>query len=191
MTTQIRGQAPSLLLVLALAAACPKEPPPSAVVDAGTATASAPVTPSEVVVFTGAPGWTGGRTCTDVRPEDNCDSQWHHAATGQMVRVFIVRVKDPAALSTFVDRLAADVTSKGGIVDRFTQNGLTLVRFLQAVRGDAIDGGAADDLATINYALVGRDQRAVHLITSVVSFEEQQAADARLRELLGFASWSS
>lgn len=166
-------------------AGCPKEEPSlAAVVDAG-------VSPKgEVVVFTGAPGWSGGRGCTDVRPEDNCDSQWLHSS-GQLVRVFVVTVKDPAALLTFVDKLAADVASKGGVVDRFTQNGLTLVRFLQAVRGDAIDGGAADDVVTVNYALVGRDQKAVHLITSVVTFDQQQAADARLRELLGFAAWTT
>lgn len=173
------------LALLSLALACPKEAPP-AIVDAGTASSS---TAGEVVVFTGAPGWQGGRGCTDVRPEDNCDSQWLHSS-GQLVRVFVVTVKDPTALHTFVDKLAADVSTKGGVVDRFTQNGLTLVRFLQSVRGDAIDGGVMDDVVTVNYALVGRDQKAVHLITSVITFEEQQAADARLRELLGFASWT-
>ncbi len=166
--------------------ACPKDASP-AVADAGVV---ANPTGNEVVVFTGAPGWQGGRGCTDVRPEDNCDSQWLHSS-GQLVRVFVVTVKDPAALHTFVDKLAADVTTKGGVVDRFTQNGLTLVRFLQAVRGDAIDGGVADDVVTVNYALVGRDQKAVHLITSVVTFEEQHAADARLRELLGLAAWTA
>jgi hypothetical protein len=174
-----------LLALVCVTVACPKDPPPT-VVDAGASIAAAA---AEVVVFTGAPGWQGGRGCTDVRPEDNCDSQWLHS-TGQLVRVFVVTVKDPAALTMFVDKLAADVATKGGVVDRFTQNGLTLVRFLQAVRGDAIDGGAADDVVTVNYALVGRDQKAVHLITSVVGFDEQQAADARLRELLGFASWT-
>jgi hypothetical protein len=172
---------------VSLSLACPKEAPP-VLVDAGVALA-VPMG-NEVVVFTGAPGWQGGRGCTDVRPEDNCDSQWLHTS-GQLVRVFVVTVKDPAALHSFVDKLAADVTTKGGVVDRFTQNGLTLVRFLQAVRGDAIDGGTADDVVTVNYALVGRDQKAVHLITSVVTFDEQQAADAKVRELLGFASWTA
>lgn len=172
-------------LCFAFGAGCPKEAPP---VDAG-APASASSGPVEKVVFTGAPGFEGGRSCTDVRPEDGCDSQWLHT-TGQVVRVFVVPVTSPAALAAFVDKLAADVASKGGVVDRFSQNGLTLVRFLQAMPGDAVDGGAPADLVAINYALVGRDQRAVHLITSVVAFGEQQPADARLRELLGFASWT-
>lgn len=173
------------LAFLSLTLACPKDAPPAAL-DAGVTTTT---TGAEVVVFTGAPGWQGGRGCTDVRPEDNCDSQWLHSS-GQLVRVFVVTVKDPKALTTFVDKLAADVASKGGVVDRFTQNGLTLVRFLQAVHADVVDGGAVEDVVTVNYALVGRDQKAVHLITSVVAFDEQQAADARLRELLGFAAWT-
>ena len=199
----------SLALPCALAAlcagGCPKDPPAAVVGDAGAAVvgdAGAAAGTGEVVVFTGAPGWTGGRACTDVNAEDGCDSQWLHTS-GQVVRVFVVPVKDAAALTSFVDKLAADVAQKGGVVDRFTDNGLTLVRFLQAVRSDQrepdgapghADAGAHGaethgDLAAINYALVGRDQRAVHLITSVVAFDEQQAADARVRALLASAAW--
>lgn len=176
------------LLALAFVAACPssREDAPAAA-DAGVSQLDANAV--ERVVFTGAPGFTGGRTCSDVRPEDGCDSQWLHS-TGQLVRVFVVPVRDPAALAAFVDKLAADVAAKGGVVDRFSQSGLTLVRFLQEMPSDSVDGGAAMDLVSINYALVGRDQRAVHLITSVVAFAEQQAADARLRDLLSFASWT-
>ena len=139
-------------------------------------------------MFAGAPGWSGGRTCTDVKPEDGCDSQWLHTS-GQVVRVFVVDVKDERAVDAFVDKLASDVAKKGGVVDRFTQQGLTLVRFLQSVTSeDAADKGA--QLASINYALVGRDKRAVHLITSVVAFADQKVADERLRALLDSATWT-
>jgi hypothetical protein len=147
--------------------------------------AASPTTSSrgEVVVFAGAPGWSGGRACTDVRVEDGCDSQWLHTS-GQVLRVFVVDVKEERALDAFVSRLADDVTKKGGVVDRFVENGLTLVRFLQPLKDEK-----GTDLASINYALVGRDKKAVHLMTSVVAFDDQQEADARLRELLTFASW--
>ena len=175
------------LLVAAGACREPREPP----APAGAAVPAAGPD-AERVVFTAAAGWSGGRSCTDVRAADGCDSQWLHSS-GQLVRVFVVPVKDPAALVAFVDKLALDVAAKGGVVDRFTQNGLVLVRFLQAIPSELVDGGDGgdSDLVAINYALVGRDQRAVHLITSVVAFADQQAADARLRELLGFASWAA
>lgn len=172
------------VLALAIVAACPKD---AVAPDAGSSVPAADAV--ERLVFTGAAGWNGGRVCTDIEPEHGCDSQWLHG-TGQVVRVFVVPVKDPAALAAFVDKLSADVVKKGGVVDRFTQNGLVLVRFLEAMKGDGVDGGAPLDLASINYALVGRDQRAVHLITSVVAFGEQEPADARLRELLGAAAWT-
>ncbi|HEY4220530.1 MAG TPA: hypothetical protein VGO62_04290, partial [Myxococcota bacterium] len=111
-------------------------------------------------------------------------SQWLHG-TGQVVRVFFVPVANEAALAGVVDRLARDVTDKGGVVDRLSQNGLTLVRFLQEVPGDK-----NEKLASINYALIGRDHRAVHLITSIVAFDEQRPADDRLRALLDAAAWS-
>lgn len=155
--------------------------------DAGSASSSSAAAQREVVVFSGAAGWSGGRSCTDVRPDDGCDSQWLRTdadGNGQVVRVFVVDVKEERALAAFVDKLSADVANKGGVVERFMQNGLTLVRFLQPVKDD--EGMA---LASINYALVGRDKKAVHLITSVVDFDEQQAADARVRALLAFASW--
>ena len=135
-------------------------------------------------MFPGAPGWSGARKCTDVRPEDNCDSQWLNV-DGQVVRVFVVDVADHRALDTFVDKLAKDVTSKGGVVDRFTQNGLTLVRFLQETKGEK-----GEQLAAINYALIGRDEKAVHLITSIVPFETQRDADQRLRDLMQYAAWT-
>src|SRR5207244_4191351 len=112
-----------------------------------------------------------GVACSDVRPEDGCDSQWLHTS-GQVVRVFVVDVQDQRALDSFVEKLSNDVANKGGVVDKFSQNGLTLIRFLQEVPGDH-----GEKLAAVNYALVGRDHRAVHLITSVVDFAEQRAAD--------------
>ena len=139
----------------------------------------------EHVTFASAGGWQ--RTaCSDVRAEDGCDSQWLHN-TGQVVRVFFVPVKDERALTSFVDKLAQDVASKHGVVDRFTQNGLTLVRFLQEVPGD--DKG--ERLASINYALVGRDHRAVHLVTSIVDLDQQRPSDDRVRALLDTAAWTS
>lgn len=174
------------LLTLLLAAACAKESARAVAAGSAGTVVDAGVPTSERVVFTGAVAWSGGRACSDVSATDGCDSQWLHAS-GQVVRVFVIPVKDPAALLAFVDKLAADVVAQGGIVDRMTQDGLTLVRFLQAMVSD----GGVEDIATINYALVGRDQREVHLITSVVPFAEQQAADARLRELLTFAAWTA
>lgn len=186
---------PCLVTAVVALAACTKDEPRA---DPSPSTTAAPAAtqdatpcatpPREAVVFSGAPGWSGGRSCTDVRPEDGCDSQWLRTApdgNGQVVRVFIVDVKEERALDTFVDKLAADVANKGGVVDRFTQQGLTLVRFLQPVKDDE-----GMSLASINYALVGRDKKAVHLVTSVVAFDEQQAADVRLRELLSSAAWT-
>jgi hypothetical protein len=158
--------------------------PPPHVSDAGSEVPPGP----EVVVFTGAPGWEGGRTCTDVRPEDGCDSQWLRTdkdGNGQVVRVFFVEVKDERALDGFVDKLARDVAGRGGVVDRFTQNGLVLVRFLEPRKDEK-----GNDLAAINYALIGRDKRAVHLITSIVDYEAQQQADQRVRDLLEHAAWA-
>ncbi len=178
------------LLVLAASLGCTRSPAAPTGAEGGTpaaaVAAAAPSGPArgEALTFAGAEGWTGGRSCTDVRPEDHCASQWLHSS-GQVVRVFVVEVKDASALERFVDNLAKDVTGKGGVVDRFSENGLTLVRFLQRVKGD--DGAA---LASINYALVGRDKTAVHLITSIVAFEDQRAADGRLRALLDSASWT-
>lgn len=146
----------------------------------GRRAASAPVAVS--VVFIGAAGWS--RTegpCTEVRPEDGCVSQWVHQG-GQVTRVFAVSVPDQAALDGFVQRLEQTVSKSGGIVERIAQGELVVVRFLQSAPGG---------LATINYALPGRDARALHLITSVVPFAEQQDADARLRALLDHAAWSA
>jgi hypothetical protein len=61
------------------------------------------------------------------------------------------------------------------------------MRFLERAR-QAVDGGAMD-VASINYVLVGKDEKAVHLITSIVPFDAQQPADQRLRELLTTAAW--
>lgn len=146
----------------------------------GTAVSSKRAT--EAVVFQGAAGWNGARgPCTEVRPEDGCDSEWRHES-GQVARVFIVDVPDQAALEGFVKRLEGAVTKNGGVVERIPQGELTLVRFLQP---------APDGLATINYALTGKELHSLHLITSVVPFAEQQDADARLRGLLEHASWSA
>jgi hypothetical protein len=185
-----------LSFVLLLGLGCERAPPPPdpaappAPAAAPASTADNPAELQEVVTFRGAPAWSGGRSCTDVRPEDGCDSQWLHAS-GQVVRVFVIDVKEERALDAFVERLAADVGSKGGVVDRFTQNGLTLVRFLQRVPLDpGAPGEPGDGLASLNYALVGRDKKAVHLMTSIVPFEEQQVSDARMRELLSFSAWA-
>ncbi|MBI1945286.1 MAG: hypothetical protein HYS27_06295 [Deltaproteobacteria bacterium] len=135
----------------------------------------------ETVVFVGAAGWSkADGPCTEVRPEDGCVSEWRHDG-GQVARVFAVAVPDRAALDGFVKRLEETVTKNGGVVERIAQGELSVVRFLQAAPGD---------LATINYALPGRDARALHLVTSVVPFAEQQGADQRLRGLLDHASWS-
>jgi hypothetical protein len=138
----------------------------------------------EVVVFTGAPGWTGERKCVETK-EPRCDSEWRHTETGQLVSVIVFDVKDPRAMSGFVDRLANDVTQKGGVVERFTQNGMQLVRFLQQ-----LEVPGQPSAALINYALIPRNEDAVHLISSVVPFDEQRPADERLRALLEHASWT-
>ena len=62
------------------------------------------------------------------------------------------------------------------------QGELTLVRFLQPAPGG---------LATLNYALTSDKLRSLHLVTSVVPYDEQQTADARLRGLLERAVWST
>lgn len=134
----------------------------------------------EAVVFVDAPGWVRrDGPCTEVRPEDGCVSEWRHEG-GQAARVFAIKVPDRAALDGFVQRLEETVTKNGGVVERIAQRELTLVRFLQPAPGG---------LATINYALPGRDGRALHLVTSVVPFDDQQAADGRMRALLERASW--
>ncbi len=145
----------------------------------GPASSSKP--PSEAVVFEGAACWTGARgPCTEVLPEDHCDSEWRHDS-GQVARVFIMEVPDQEARDNFVQRLEEAVTKNGGVVERIPQGELTLVRFLQS---------APDGLATINYALTGKELRALHLITSVVPFAEQKDADVRLRGLLEHAVWT-
>lgn len=136
----------------------------------------------EAVVFIGAAGWSGGRgPCTEVRPEDGCDSEWRHDS-GQVARVFVVDVPDQRALDGFVQRLEQTVQKNGGVVERYPQGELTLVRFLQSAPGG---------LATINYALTGKQLRALHLVTSVVPMAEQQQADTRLRALLEHAAWTA
>ncbi|MCC7108728.1 MAG: hypothetical protein IT382_05540 [Deltaproteobacteria bacterium] len=136
----------------------------------------------EAVVFEGAAGWTGARgPCTEVRPEDHCDSEWRHES-GQVARVFIIDVPDKAALDNFVGRLEGAVQKNGGLTERIPQGELTLVRFLQPAPGG---------LATLNYALTSDKLRALHLVTSVVPYDEQQTADARLRGLLERAVWST
>ncbi len=139
----------------------------------------------ESVAFVDAPGWTRhAGPCTEVRPEDGCVGEWRHEG-GQAARVFAIAVPDRPALDGFVQRLEESVTKNGGVVERLAQPSstgeLTLVRFLQPAPGG---------LATINYALPGRDGRALHLVTSVVPFDEQQPADARLRALLERATWA-
>ncbi len=135
----------------------------------------------EAVVFVDAPDWARhGGPCTEVRPEDGCVGEWRHES-GQAARVFAIAVPDRPALDGFVQRLEQQVTKNGGVVERIAQGEATLVRFLQPAPGG---------LATINYALPGRDGRALHLITSVVPFDDQQAADQRLRALLEHASWA-
>ena len=134
----------------------------------------------ETVVFVGATGWSQANgPCTEVRPEDGCVSEWRHDG-GQVARVFAIDVPDQAALDGFVQRLEQRVAQNGGVVERFPQGELTLVRFLQS---------AAGGLATINYALLGAELHALHLITSVVPLAEQQDADVRLRALLEHAAW--
>jgi len=142
---------------------------------------SAATPPAETVVFVGAAGWSRSEgPCTEVRPEDGCVSEWRNDS-GQVARVFAVAVPDQAALDGFVHRLEETVTKSGGVVERIAQGEQTVVRFLQSAPGG---------LATINYALPGRDARALHLVTSVVPFAEQQDADVRLRALLDHAAWS-
>jgi len=102
------------------------------------------------------------------------------------VRVFIADVKEQRALDAFVDRLAKDVAAQGGVVDRFQQEGLTLIRFLQPIKGDK-----GQDLASLSYALIAPDRRAVHLITSIVAFDAQKDADANVRGLLAHAAWTT
>lgn len=136
----------------------------------------------EAVVFEGAAGWAGARgPCTEVRPEDHCDSEWRHES-GQVARVFIIDVPDKAALDNFVQRLEGAVKKNGGLTERIPQGELTLVRFLQPAPGG---------LATLNYALTGDKLRSLHLVTSVVPYDDQQTSDARLRALLEHAVWSA
>lgn len=136
---------------------------------------------AEAVIFEGAAGWTGARgPCTEVRPEDGCDSEWRHDS-GQVARVFVMDVPDRTVLDDFVRRLEGAVQKNGGMAERIPQGELTLVRFLQPAPGG---------LATINYALTGEKLRALHVVTSVVAFDQQQEADVRLRALLEHAVWA-
>lgn len=172
--------------------ACTRSPPP-APPDAGpqaalAADAGVPLGPERVVFA--SPAWTGARgACTEDTAKDGCDSEWHHTESQQLVRVFVVDVQDEAALPRFVDKLSSDVRARGGVAERIDQGGLTVVRFLEQAQ-QAVDGGVLS-VATLNYALIGRDKRAVHLITSVVPFDDQQTSDERLRALLTTAAWSA
>jgi hypothetical protein len=131
-----------------------------------------------VVVFQNAPGWSGGRTCP-VSKDARCDSEWTHES-GQLVTVFVFDVPDARAIAGFEERLAADVVKRGGVVDRFTQGGLRLMRYLQEVEGHA----------QINYVLVAPDESALFHISSLVPFEQQRDADERIRTLLEHAAWT-
>jgi hypothetical protein len=133
--------------------------------------------------------WTGGRgQCSEGSSAEGCDSQWHHTETKQLTRVFVIPVKDKRALTSFMEKLESDVKARDGVAEHFTQGELSVMRFLERAR-QGVDGGSMD-VASINYVLVGKDQKAVHLITSIVPFDEQQPADQRLRDLLTTAAWS-
>lgn len=133
--------------------------------------------------------WTGGRgQCSDGTAAEGCDSEWRHAETQQLTRVFMIPVRDLQALKSFMQKIESDVKARNGIAESFALGDRTLVRFLERAR-EAVDGGSRD-VASLNYVLVGEDKKAVHLITSIVPFEDQQPADQRLRDLLNTAAWS-
>jgi hypothetical protein len=185
------------MCMLALACPTPNDAaPPGGGPSAAVQPPTLPATPTkaldarpegpEHLVFS-AEGWAGGRgRCTEQLASEGCDSEWTHPASAQLVRVFVVPVADSKALPAFVDKLSADVRARGGLAETVSAGGMALVRFLE----HGAIGVAGAELATLNYALIGRDQRAVHLITSVVPFDLQQPADERLRALLTSASWA-
>lgn len=151
------------------------------------ASAEAPRAPEHIAFA--HEGWSGARgPCTESLTAQGCDSEWRHVATHQLVRVFFVALPDERGLNGFMAKLESDVTSRGGIVERIDQGGNQLIRYLERAR---VDGDAGSiEVASLSYVLVGRDAKAVHLITSVVPVDDQQPSDERLRALLGTASWS-
>jgi hypothetical protein len=131
---------------------------------------------ADVLDFPGATGWRPA-TCREAA----CAGAWTHDS-GQQVDVVVLPVPDPARLSALADRLQAQVTGAGGRVDRLELAGGVL-RMLRPVDDDA------RPMVLINYIITAPEQRALHVVSSLVPFSDQEQGDARVRDLLAFAAW--
>ena len=136
------------------------------------------------LAFPGATGWREEAACTDVDAKDACAGEWTGAG-GQKVRVLLLPVGDPARLATMTQKLQTNVQAQGGVVGEFATKDGKVVRLLQPVVRAEDDV----DLVNISYLLVSPDRRLLHIVTSLVTQQEQVDADQRVRDLLAFAAW--
>lgn len=148
----------------------------------------APVLKAEPVAlgFPGATDWHADPACTDVAPTDPCVSQWRHTS-GQLARVLLLPVPDPARLPQLAARLQEQTKASGGVAeDITTAGGQQVIRLLQPMR----DADHADaTLVGFTYVLTAPDHRTLHMVTSSAPLKDEADADRRLQDLLAFGAW--
>lgn len=138
------------------------------------------------LAFPGATGWKEESGCSDTADTDLCGGEWTHE-NGQKARVLLVPLIDPSRLASFTKRLRQQTEERGGVVQELDAAQTKVVRLLQPVV-------RAEDnvrLVNITYVIPGPDHRFLHLLTSLVTEDDQVGADGRLRDLLAFAVWAA
>lgn len=164
----------------------PTTSPPLPVV-AGVDPNAAVLTAEPVALgFPGATDWRAEPSCTDVAAADPCVSQWRHT-TGQVARVLLLPVPDPARLPQLAARLQEQTKASGGVAeDITTAGGQQVIRLLQPMR----DADHADaTLVGFTYVLTAPDHRTLHMVTSSAPLKDEAEADRRLQDLLAFGAW--
>jgi hypothetical protein len=135
--------------------------------------------------FPGATGWTE-EPCAGQGDGDVCLGQWAHDA-GQVARVLLLPLPDPSKLDTLAERLRQQTEASGGVAERVDGGAAgTVIRLLQPMK-DADHQDAA--IVAITYVVAAPDRRSIHLLTSSAPLPAQEAADARVRDLLAFGVW--